>query len=51
MKLTLHTMAKFAGEDLAMGAVEGLKTAPKLWIVYAGQEKYVIRLQEWHSTV
>ena len=46
MKLTLHTIAKFAAGDLAMATVEGLKTPTKLWIVYAGQEKYVIRLQD-----
>ena len=49
MKLTLHTIAKFAAGDLAMATVEGLKAPSKLWIVYAGQEKYVIRLQDGNS--
>jgi hypothetical protein len=49
MKLTLHTVAKFAAGDLAMATVEGLKTPSKLWIVYAGQQKYVIRLQDGTS--
>ncbi len=49
MKLTLHTVAKFAPGDLAMATVEGLKPSSKLWIVYAGQEKYVIRLQDGTS--
>ena len=49
MKLTLHTVAKFAAGDLAMATVEGLKTRSTLWIVYAGQQKYVIRLQDGTS--
>ena len=32
-----------------MATVEGLKTPSKLWIVYAGQQKYVIRLQDGTS--
>ena len=49
MKLTLHTVAKFAAGDLAMATVEGLKTPSKLWIVYAGHRKYLIRLQDGTS--
>jgi hypothetical protein len=46
MKLTLHTISRFAGGDLSLATVEGLDTLQKPWIVYAGQGRYVIRSQD-----
>lgn len=43
--MRLHLIAGFSDGVLSMATVEGLEFPEKLWVVYAGNGKFAIRLQ------